>query len=515
MNPGSDVSGLLYYPGLPANAQGCAAAAAPYIPSNITRRDNLPDTEYDLIAIAPWTSPTCVQDYLASARDSQFVQGFLFFLPWDVWGGANSTAIPPDVSNAVWALGDGGAWKRENGFPVYAIPGQAASMLVNASAAYSGNLTSVPYGHLLSEEGYDVRDYVRLFVDLSTLGNGSNLPSLWVFLLVVLGIFAAIIGCTSAVMHWTSRRRRARLRRRVANGEIDLEALGIKRLTVPRDVLDRMPLYTYGSGTLAAKLEGKAAPGQVSATDKLEGSTHSNSCPSTPAPATRPAPVLRTTSFRPTPLSQPTCAICLDDFVPPSPATDSTAAVEGTVVRELPCHHIFHPECVDTFLRDSSSLCPMCKKTALPKGYCPATITNAMVRRERAVRRIRERVGDEAPDTGPVEGRWGRFAARFGLSGRSRRSGDGIQARGAAAEMTPVTPLPPGDAENLSRPPPLAPSPPPPQAASTLGRREWARQRAVAMLGRREAPLDPDDEENRNTPGWRKALRGVFPALGR
>ena len=78
--------------------------------------------------------------------------------------------------------------------------------------------------------------------------------------------------------------------------------------------------------------------------------------------------------------SQPTCAICLDDFVP-----------GGTTVRELPCKHIFHPECIDSFLRENSSLCPMCKKTVLPKGYCPAMVTNAMVRRERLVRRMRDR----------------------------------------------------------------------------------------------------------------------------
>jgi hypothetical protein len=35
------------------------------------------------------------------------------------------------------------------------------------------------------------------------------------------------------------------LRRRIQSGELDLEQLGVKRLTVPRRVLEEMPLYTY------------------------------------------------------------------------------------------------------------------------------------------------------------------------------------------------------------------------------------------------------------------------------
>jgi hypothetical protein len=59
------------------------------------------------------------------------------------------------------------------------------------------------------------------------------------------------------------------------------------------------------------------------------------------------------------------------------------------MLRELPCTHIFHAACVDPFLTTHSSLCPLCKKSALPTGYVPKTITNVMVRRERQVRRLR------------------------------------------------------------------------------------------------------------------------------
>ena len=44
-----------------------------------------------------------------------------------------------------------------------------------------------------------------------------------------------------------------------------------------------------------------------------------------------------------------TCAICVEDFQ------------NGERVKELPCKHIFHPTCVDEWLNNHSSLCPLCK----------------------------------------------------------------------------------------------------------------------------------------------------------
>lgn len=44
-----------------------------------------------------------------------------------------------------------------------------------------------------------------------------------------------------------------------------------------------------------------------------------------------------------------TCSVCVDDFE------------DGMQVKVLPCHHIFHPVCIDRWLSDYSSICPMCK----------------------------------------------------------------------------------------------------------------------------------------------------------
>jgi len=346
-------------------------------------------------------------------------------------------------------------------------------------------------------------------------------------------------------MHWLQRRRRQTLRRRVASGEVDLEALGIKRLTVPQEILDRMPLYTYGSGA-PASLPNSTVVDREAATipDKLD--LIDSSRPSSPqASNSRPtSTLLRAISFHPTPLQQPTCAICLDDFVAATADPDGSGlATGGTVVRELPCHHIFHPECVDTFLRDSSSLCPMCKKTALPTGYCPRVVTNAMVRRERMVRRIRERITvDDGPETSVTAAeaenepvtlgrriRVGTFANLAQLRGVSSVRGSSNANRRRTSNAQPLRPSPDTAMTDLSVPasalvrstsvgtpaqrqhvmqPPAAVQPP-----NSLGRREWARQRAVAMLGRRTAPIDPEAEELRTMPAWRKAVRGVFPGF--
>lgn len=311
-----------------------------------------------------------MQSYLLEIRNNPPAIAAIFYHP------DGSTDKPPNGNDPSWNLDDGGKWKN-NPFPIYAVPGSVGSALMHALSLYSGNMTDVPHGDELVKM-YDSRNFVRLYVDIDVDDN-SNIPSLWVFLIIVLCILLAVVLTTSIIMHLFQARRRRSLQRRVARGEVDLEALGIKRLMVPQSVLDKMPLYKY--------------------TSPAEASTSSSSSPIQNAGA-KPT---RDNTF-----SQPTCPICLDDFVH-----------NETIVRELPCNHIFHPECIDPFLRDNSSLCPMCKKSALPQGYCPVQVTNLMVRRERLVRRMRERLPDERDDMTPGQ----RFSlAMSALAQRARRT---------------------------------------------------------------------------------------------
>ncbi|EXJ59825.1 hypothetical protein A1O7_03972 [Cladophialophora yegresii CBS 114405] len=301
------------------------------------------------------------------------VRGAVFFHP------DNSSALPPPVSDPSWTLRDGGQWKSINGYPVYAIPGMLGSFLLNELAQYSGNMSEVPFGDELVTI-YNPHDSVRLYARMD-VHTRAGIPSLWVFLIIVLAILLAVVLMSSVIMHIIQRRQRRILQRRVADGEVNLESLGIKRMQVPQEILDKMPRYTY-----TAKLEpegdnGNAAkhPGESEASDAVGPTSQKVADPHTRDVGSAIGPTAATHQVA---FSQSTCPICLDDFVSGE-----------TTVRELPCNHIFHPECIDPFLRDNSSLCPLCKKSSLPAGYCPVQVTNIMVRRERLMRRVQQRGG--------------------------------------------------------------------------------------------------------------------------
>lgn len=185
------------------------------------------------------------------------------------------------------------------------------------------------------------------------MSDHGSLPSRWIFLITAFALLLTLGVLIIIFQHW----QRTLLSSRIANGEVDLEALGIQHLYVPQAIIEKLPKYIYS-------LKSGGVP--PSADERLN---------------------------RQVPYSQPACPICLDDFIH-----------NETTIRELPCRHIFHPDCIDLFLTGSSSLCPMCKKSAFPKGYCPVHVTNLMVRRERLLRRMRQRNQEEPPCWIPAVG---------------------------------------------------------------------------------------------------------------
>ncbi|PMD61335.1 uncharacterized protein K444DRAFT_719521, partial [Hyaloscypha bicolor E] len=384
------IDGFLYVPDLLKNDE-CYNISKQYIPANVTRQANLPPTDFTLIGIVPWINTQCTLEYLAAARLDP-CRALIFYLP------DNNTTQPPSADSDVWVLNDDGAWKSKFQYPVYAVPGAIGKGLVHELSLYSGNMTSVPWGHEISElPEIDPRDYVRLYTRILT-SNSSTLPSLWVFLVVVLVIAVLTLGTISASMHLIQRSRRKSLQRRVASGEVNLEALGIKRLTVPQQFIDQLPLFIYTSEEQSppASPEPKKKPTEtISGQPGCQGGSsvwtrHTGDGSYMPLnnPTAQIIMVDDSTSnpdsfivHKFLPYTQPTCAICLDNFEPGT-----------TEIREIPCGHIFHPECIDLFLGSNSSLCPLCKKSALPIGYCPTKVTNAMVRAERNLREIRSTV---------------------------------------------------------------------------------------------------------------------------
>lgn len=509
---GSDPYGILYVPDLQSDA--CRSEEQNHVPANATRLADLPrGKNYALIAVAPWYNAKCTLEYMSAARNADGpTKGFFTYQ----LGMGN--AKPPVLNDASWNLEDGGSWQTANTFPTYALSSITGDNVMTALEQYSGNISSVPNGDELSKM-YDSTSYVRLWASVDT-DSSNSLPSLWVFLVIVLAILIIAVSVTSLTMHLLQRRRRNDLRQRVITGEVDLEALGVKRLTVPQALLDKLPIYTYtaASESAADDPEKSAPQAPIHAPDlsTLEGEIgnktsplfHHSSAPAVPATG-------MSASW-----SQPTCPICLDDF-----------ENQVTQVRELPCRHVFHPDCIDTFLLRNSSLCPMCKQSVLPKGDCPIVITNMMVRRERHINNTRARSGQTVAGQSDVASQshtvsaptrsasaFGSLGSRLGGAFTGRRvfsSPERTATRPTDIEMAATAD--PSHTAGLPLPPQAAVTPSTrsvvPDCTPTQNRREWARQRALAMLGTRDAATSDGAEEENTGPRWRRTLHKVFPGF--
>lgn len=263
-----------------------------------------------------------------------------------------------------------------NKYPIFAISGLEGQGMMEQLGKYSGLIDDIPYGDEINElYGPNPKDYVRIWTELS-LQDEPEIPPLWAFFLVVIGALLVIILSVSLTMHLVQRRHRRSLRLRVESGEVDLEAMGVKRLTVPTTHIREFPLYTYNADLEALNAASTPSSNRASRSGRRSDQRSVRSLASVRSKRTSAGVSTDATATN----FQPSCHICLARY-------DHRV----TIIRELPCGHIFHPQCIDEFLEQNSSLCPMCKHCMLPRGYCPR-ITDSMVRRERALRRLRERV---------------------------------------------------------------------------------------------------------------------------
>jgi hypothetical protein len=465
-DPDGVIQGLLYVPDIDP-ADPCYAQTQAILPKEVTRQANLPDTDFNIIGLAPWVSANCTKSFLTAAHFDP-IRAFIFYLP------GNGTDQPPDPDSAVWNMNDGGAWKNESPFPVYAVPGLTGSQMMEKLSLYYGNLTTVQYGDVLTGTYHiDPRDYARVYTEIDVDAQ-SSMPSLWVFLLIVAGGLLFVLCCTSLLMHFIQRRRRTRLRHRIERGQVDLEALGIKRLTVPRIVIEKMPLFVYtckedetAREATALSCDRLASSHGIERKESSQASDPNSRCanPSETAPGLsdkEESPKSSIAAHEYVQHAQPTCPICLEDF---------ESGI--TTIRELPCGHIFHPECIDSFLSNNSSLCPMCKKTTLPLGYCPERITNTMVHRERAIRRLRSRVtvNEDGQD---VETGWAGRLGNVRILGRRILGGDD-DPEGELRRLGPNY--------EMRLPPPPRVGPTWLEQHQGLSRQEIAQQRVQEILG--------------------------------
>ncbi|KAH8836846.1 hypothetical protein MCOR27_011425 [Pyricularia oryzae] len=346
-----NIQGLLYVPDL-SPKDPCHKKVASMVPSMVTRRANLPPASFNLVGLAPWISTECTRSYLASARVDP-IRAFIFYRD------TNSTDAPPPADADLWDLDEDDSWKIQNRFPVFAVPGRVGAEMMTQLSLYSGNITTVPFGDEISNM-YDPReeDYVRIWTTMN-VNVDTSFSTFWISIPIFIGVLVGIVLATSIFLHCVARKRRSSLRKRVQTGEVNLEALGIKRVKVPLNHVHNFPIFTYANH-------------------------YDNPPPGSPTLASAPSTIEQAPSSTGLDLNslsdQPECLICLQPYVD-----------RETIIRELPCGHIFHPDCIDEFLSEFSSLCPLCKTCMLPKGYSPR-ITNNMVRREIATRKLRERI---------------------------------------------------------------------------------------------------------------------------
>ncbi|KAJ5157092.1 uncharacterized protein N7482_008192 [Penicillium canariense] len=200
----------------------------------------------------------------------------------------------------------------------------------------------------------------------------SSNPSLWSFVLAILGTIFGLSLIMFIIYHVVNHRRRQALRQRISAGEVDIERLAMNQIRVPREVVEELHIYTYAgprpaSETTLVKEEvdtnmaeldfGSQSPEPPQ--DQAHEEAHEGALEEAheetqkvvgirrPKPAViNPGSEEHAASPNPYRLShtQTTCAICLDDFV-----------IASSTVRELPCGHIFDAACIDPYLMETST----------------------------------------------------------------------------------------------------------------------------------------------------------------
>ncbi|PWY95584.1 RING finger domain protein [Aspergillus sclerotioniger CBS 115572] len=358
------IQGLLFVPRLDEQNR-CNNATAPFIPANVTRLQGVTQFGSRMIGLAPWVNDECTQAFLNASQDPT-PDALVFFLP------SNDDTKPPSANDPVWLLGGSAAWQSRSEFPVYAIPGAAGVTLMD-QLSRDGTTNQTALAQMQSGVS-------QLMAVIDIDSGGSKMPSIWGFILAILGTILVLTIILLLFYQLVHKRHQRELQRRLEAGEADLEQLAQHHVKVPPEFLETMPIYLFsGPNASDSGSQNEIAPFREPLADIIEEGEVEDAASQPPAFANQvaddePEKATDDESARRPSQSDPeaayarhqnrlsrlqtTCAICLDDFVPMS-----------SRVRELPCGHIFHPPCIDTSLMQSSSLCPLCKKSVLPGGW--------------------------------------------------------------------------------------------------------------------------------------------------
>ncbi|KAJ5206762.1 hypothetical protein N7472_003210 [Penicillium cf. griseofulvum] len=375
------VSGLLFVPSLDPH-DPCYGITASSVPPDVTRYEDVSEFGYSLVGLAPWVTAECSLSFLSAAQKVG-THAMIFFQPSD-----NETSIPPDSNDSRWAINDGNKWRMEINYPVYAIPGPAGKSLINDLSWYSAETPDNKRDNSTEEFALQTTTS-RLFARIETGENTTPATNVWSFVLAIAGTVLMLSILLVIIYRLILRRRRSQLQRRVDAGQVDIEALALNQTMAPPEVVNKMPLYTYSEiippTEVALRQDNTPVnPIEHDSDDKAKSlspneDNHAQDDAGIQKPEAAMIKLGQNDSCRSKyrlSYTQTTCAICLDDFVAGS-----------SLVRELPCGHIFDSACIDPFLTQNCCLCPLCKKTVLPAGSYYISVTNEMVEQEYLSRR--------------------------------------------------------------------------------------------------------------------------------
>nr|CAG8475922.1 6290_t:CDS:2 [Entrophospora candida] len=217
------------------------------------------------------------------------------------------------------------------------------------------NKTTINNDNIHSEQNQTISYRVRAILVPKT----SLFPGIWEFTLIVVVVLLAISFLTSVAMHCHLFRLRRRQRRREANSVPFSHEM--KMTTLNSDILNTFPIRLYKNSSKLTTNDDKSAGIIQQTTLGDDGSDNANGIENRPISlATELAEgsgihglavidETQVSSYSPT-----LCAICLEDFD------------DGDELRFLPCKHEYHAECIDPWLIEKSSLCPLCKFDCAP-----------------------------------------------------------------------------------------------------------------------------------------------------
>ncbi|RIA90270.1 hypothetical protein C1645_737998 [Glomus cerebriforme] len=131
------------------------------------------------------------------------------------------------------------------------------------------------------------------------------------------------------------------------------------------------------------------------------------------------------------------CSICLEELV------------DGETLRELPCSHLYHMECVDKWLTTKSSQCPLCKQ-----DVTPPEIAEKREKKYAHAIQVQDRLNNiydtnDHRNTGESSSKFSRILDLFGYGGSSRESQSRVRPTGG--NLFAIQELPPVHNDNLNR----------------------------------------------------------------